>query len=172
MADVWIISGEVHQQDPAFVVAMLLIVVMELDFNSSPMVCDAFALLTGVIVIDNEGRDRRTEHLITQHMIDSLVSHDVAGDPACLASLADQELLTRCWLVGSIHEILLQMCSLKQLVHLEELSLLLEAAASDGLLSCFINNICIIKYIHNKTTQEATSLVSGGVVIVIDQLCS
>ena len=120
-------------------------VVVQLHFYPVAMVFDALALLTGIVVINNEGRYRWRQRLITEHMIDCFISHHVAGDEACLSSLIYNDFLARLWLVPSLHEISLEVSRLQQLVHLKELSRLLEVAPCDGLGSSIIYLVCIIK---------------------------
>ena len=143
--DVWIVAREVHQQDPALVVAVALVVVVQLHFYPVAVVLDAFALLTGVVVVNNEGRYAWRQYLITEHVVDRLVPHHVAGDEAGLAALAYDELLARLWPVSSLLEISLEVSRLQQLVHLEELSRLLEVAPCDGLGACLVYVVCIVE---------------------------
>lgn len=89
MPDVWIISGKVHQQDPAVIVSIRLEIVVQLHFDPLPVVFDAFALLTCVVVIYYKGRDGGTKYFIAEHVVKSLISHCVARDISSLAALTD-----------------------------------------------------------------------------------
>lgn len=139
MPDVAVVAGEVDEEHPAVIVAGFHVVVVQILLEVPPVEADAFALLTRAVRIGQIFVDRRADHFITEQMIDCLVSHDVAGDVPAVSSLIDRKLYAGCRLILTMHEIVLDLRRLKQLRHLIELRLVLEAAAFHSLCACLVN---------------------------------
>ena len=137
--NVAVVAGEVDEEHPAVIVAGLHVVVVQVFLEVPPVKADAFTLLTRTVRIGQILVDRRADHFIANQMIDRLVSHDVAGDVPAVPSLIDRKLYAGCRLILTMHEIVLDLRRLKQLRHLIELRLVLEAAAFHSLRACLIN---------------------------------
>lgn len=139
MPDVTVVAGEVDEEHPAVVASGLHVVVMQTFLEVPPVKADALALLTRAVRIGQILVDRRADHFIAKQMIDRLVSHDVAGDVPAVSSLIDWKLYAGCRLILTMYEIVPDLRRLKQLRHLIELRLVLEATALHCLLACLVN---------------------------------
>ena len=139
MPNVSIVAREVNEERPAVIAAGLHVVVVQILLEVPPVEADAFTLLTRTVRIGQILVDRRADHFIAKQMIDNLVSHDAAGDVPAVPSIIDRELYAVCRLILTMHEIVLDLRRLKQLRHLIELRLVLEAAALHSLRACLIN---------------------------------
>ena len=139
MPDIAVVAGEVDEEHPAVIVSGFHVVVVQVFLEVPPMKADAFALLARAVRIGQILVDRRADHFIAKQMIDRLVSHDVAGDVPAVPPFIDRKLYAGCRLILTMHEIVLDLRRLKQLRHLIELRLVLEAAAFHSLRACLIN---------------------------------
>lgn len=131
--DVGIIARIVHQQDVALVGSVLHVILVQVSLEAPAVESHALVLLRGAVVVDQVLADRRRQDLVTKEVVDGLVHHGVAGYVARMAALVDRELVAWLRFIVPGDEVLPDVGSGQQVVHLEQLGVVLELAAFHGL---------------------------------------
>lgn len=95
MWNIGIVARKVHQQNIAFVCAVLHVITMQALFKLPAVERHALSLLGSSIVVNKVLCRCRCQYFITKNVINGFVYHDIAGDIAQVSALIDWELIPR-----------------------------------------------------------------------------
>ena len=147
--NIGVIPAEIAKQNKAVIRSVSHEELVQVSLETSAVKVNALAFLRSTVVVYQVFLQGWCENTITDYVINGLICHSVAGDVTGFTAFTDEELAALRGCIRAVLQGFLNHGRIKQMIHLEKLSGVLELTARHSFITGLINNVSVKeKIIH------------------------